>query len=164
MKKYWIPLLFLCSPAFGQDYSLVTRLKLEAASTPAGYVISGTMFYEIIAELQAAQERLLSKDRDIDIVLQQKKELESALEAERQAKDLLLHERVATVLEQENMLLEGALSPEEKAIIEDTIKSVVAVKAVPIPIYQEPVIVEPIQEEPIIKEPIKEEEIIKVKP
>ncbi len=147
MKKYWIPLLFFCSSAFGQEYSLVTRMKLEAASTTAGYVISGTMFFEIIAELQAVQERLLSKDRDVDIVLQQKKDLETALEAERRAKDMLIQERVAVVLEKENLLLEGELTPEEKTLIEETIKRVIVDKVVPIPIIKDPIIVDPIKEE-----------------
>ena len=154
MKKYCLLLLIFSIPAFGQDSvlggqqsSLITRLKLEAATTAAGYVISSTMFYEIIAELQAVQERLLSKDRDVDIVLQQKKDLETALEAERRAKDMLIQERVAVVLEKENLLLEGELTPEEKTLIEETIKRVIVDKVVPIPIIKDPIIVDPIKEE-----------------
>ena len=140
MKKYLVILLFFCFPAIaedsvfntGQQSSLVTRIKLEAAKTTAGYVISGTMFYEIIAELQAVQERIKAKDEDVEILRYQCKQLDTVLTIERQAKDSLIQERVAVVLEKENLLLEGALTPEEKATIENVIKTVIKDKAVPI--------------------------------
>ena len=151
MKKITCFLLFLCAgySASSQEAQppLVTQILLEANQTAAGYVISGTLFHTIIAELQAVQERLLSKDRDVDIVLQQKKDLETALEAERRAKDMLIQERVAVVLEKENLLLEGELTPEEKTLIEETIKRVIVDKVVPIPIIKDPIIVDPIKEE-----------------
>lgn len=163
MKKYLIVLLFVSFPAFGEDSvlgggnqsNLVTRIQLESAKTTAGYVISGTMFFEILAELQAVQERLKAKDDDVEILRIQKQQMDDALIAERRAKDLLIQERVAVVLEQENLLLESVLSPEEKAVIEDTIREVIKDKVVPIPIIREP--------EPIIKEPIEEEKILEVR-
>ncbi len=118
---------------------LVTQILLEANQTAAGYVISGTMFHAIIAELQAVQERLKAKDQDIEILMQQKRELENTVTAERQAKDLLVRERVADVLEDEGLILESVLTPEEKTVIEDTIKEVIANKAIPIPIIKEPI-------------------------
>ena len=155
MKKYLVILLFFCFPAIaedsvfntGQQSSLITRIQLEAAKTTAGYVISGTMFYEIIAELQAVQERLKSKDEDVEILRYQRKQLDTVLTAERQAKDMLIQERVAVVLEKENLLLEGELTPEEKTLIEETIKRVIVDKVVPIPIIKDPIIVDPIKEE-----------------
>ena len=151
MKKITCFLLFLCAgySASSQEAQppLVTQILLEANQTAAGYVISGTMFHAIIAELQAVQERLKAKDQDIEILLQQKRELENTVTAERQAKDMLIQERVAVVLEKENLLLDGALTPEEKQTIEDTIKAVIIDKAVPIPIIKDPIIVDPIKEE-----------------
>lgn len=126
---------------------LVTQILLEDNQTAAGYVISGTMFHAIIAELQAVQERLKAKDQDIEILMQQKRELENTVTAERQAKDMLIQERVAVVLEKENLLLEGELTPEEKTLIEETIKRVIVDKVVPIPIIKDPIIVDPIKEE-----------------
>lgn len=140
MKKIAILLLLtVCIPAYSEETPLVTRMLLEANQTAAGYVISGTMFCEIIAELQAVQERLKAKDQDIEILMQQKRELENTVTAERQAKDLLVRERVADVLEDDGLILESVLTPEEKAVIEDTIKEVIADKAVPIPIIKEPI-------------------------
>ena len=143
MKKITCFLLFLCAgySASSQEAQppLVTQILLEANQTAAGYVISGTMFYAIIAELQAMQERLKAKDQDIEILMQQKRELENTVTAERQAKDLLVRERVADVLEDYGLILESVLTPEEKAVIEDTIKEVIADKAVPIPIIKEPI-------------------------
>ncbi len=155
MKKYLLALFLFCSPAIAEDSvfntakqsSLITRIQLEAAKTTAGYVISGTMFYEIIAELQAVQERLKSKDEDVEILRYQRKQLDTVLTAERQAKDMLIQERVAVVLEKENLLLEGELTPEEKTLIEETIKRVIVDKVVPIPIIKDPIIVDPIKEE-----------------
>jgi len=143
MKKITCFLLFLCAgySASSQEAQppLVTQILLEANQTAAGYIISGTMFHAIIAELQAVQERLKAKDQDIEILLQQKRELENTVTAERQAKDLLVRERVADVLEDYGLILESVLTPEEKAVIEDTIKEVIADKAVPIPIIKEPI-------------------------
>jgi len=143
MKKITCFLLFLCAgySASSQEAQppLVTQILLEANQTAAGYVISGTMFHAIIAELQAVQERLKAKDQDIEILMQQKRELENTVTAERQAKDLLVRERVADVLEDYGLILESVLTPEEKAVIEDTIKEVIADKAVPIPIIKEPI-------------------------
>jgi len=151
MKKITCFLLFLCAgySASSQEAQppLVTQILLEANQTAAGYVISGTMFHAIIAELQAVQERLKAKDQDIEILLQQKRELENTVTAERQAKDMLIQERVAVVLEKENLLLEGELTPEEKTLIEETIKRVIVDKVVPIPIIKDPIIVDPIKEE-----------------
>jgi len=142
MKKITCFLLFLCAgySASSQEAQppLVTQILLEANQTAAGYVISGTMFHAIIAELQAVQ-RLKAKDQDIEILMQQKRELENTVTAERQAKDLLVRERVADVLEDYGLILESVLTPEEKAVIEDTIKEVIADKAVPIPIIKEPI-------------------------
>lgn len=156
-----VPTTCLCGNRDGWPVSmtsdnLVTRIQLESAKTTAGYVISGTMFFEILAELQAVQERLKAKDDDVEILRIQKQQMDDALIAERRAKDLLIQERVAVVLEQENLLLESVLSPEEKAVIEDTIKAVINDKVVPIPIIREPVPIE----EPI---PIKDEKILEVR-
>lgn len=142
MKKITCFLLFLCAgySASSQEAQppLVTQILLEANQTAAGYVISGTLFHTIIAELQAVQERLKAKDNDVEILMHQKKELENALILERRAKDLLVQERVADVLKNEGLILESVLTPEEKTVIEDTIKEVIANKAVPIPIIKEP--------------------------
>ena len=79
MKKITCFLLILCAgySASSQEAQppLVTRMLLEANQTTAGYIISGTMFYEIIAEFQAVQERLKAKDQDIEILMAQKAEL-----------------------------------------------------------------------------------------
>ena len=149
MKKTVYFLLFLCAgySVFSQEQPpLVTRILLEANQTAAGYVISGTMFHAIIAELQAVQERLKAKDRDIEILMEQKKELENVITLERQAKDMLVQERVADVLFKEGLVLEHALSPEEKADVENVIKKVITGKTAPIPIIKEPVKEEPILE------------------
>jgi len=149
MKKITCFLLFLCagySASSQEQPPLVTRMLLEANQTAAGYVISGTMFYEIVAELQAVQERLKAKDRDIEILMEQKKELENVITLERQAKDMLVQERVADVLFKEGLVLEHALSPEEKADVENVIKKVITGKTAPIPIIKEPVKEEPILE------------------
>jgi len=89
---------------------------------------------------------LKAKDQDIEILLQQKRELENTVTAERQAKDLLVQERVADVLFKEGLVLEHALSPEEKADVENVIKKVITGKTAPIPIIKEPVKEEPILE------------------
>lgn len=149
MKKIACFLLFFsCSySVFSQEQPpLVTRMLLEANQTTAGYIISETMFYEIVAELQAVQERLKAKDRDIEILMEQKKELENVITLERQAKDMLVQERVADVLFKEGLVLEHALSPEEKADVENVIKKVITGKTAPIPIIKEPVKEEPILE------------------
>jgi len=150
MKKITCFLLFLCAgySASSQEAQppLVTRMLLEANQTTAGYIISETMFYEIVAELQAVQERLKAKDRDIEILMEQKKELENVITLERQAKDMLVQERVADVLFKEGLVLEHALSPEEKADVENVIKKVITGKTAPIPIIKEPVKEEPILE------------------
>ena len=150
MKKITCFLLFLCAgySASSQEAQppLVTQMLLEANQTTAGYIISETMFYEIVAELQAVQERLKAKDRDIEILMEQKKELENVITLERQAKDMLVQERVADVLFKEGLVLEHALSPEEKADVENVIKKVITGKTAPIPIIKEPVKEEPILE------------------
>lgn len=142
-KSCAIILFFLCAgySASSQEAQppLVTQILLEANQTAAGYVISGTLFHTIIAELQAVQERLKAKDNDVEILMHQKKELENALILERRAKDLLVQERVADVLKNEGLILESVLTPEEKTVIEDTIKEVIANKAVPISIIKEPI-------------------------
>lgn len=120
--------------ARAQDPPLVTRLLIDAQETPAGYVISATIFHEVIAELQAVGERIRAKDTDINILIEQKHALETTIVAERQAKDLVIQERVNDVLSDEGMIQTAILTPEEKAEIESVIKTVVAGKAVPIPI------------------------------
>ena len=150
MKKITCFLLFLCAgySASSQEAQppLVTQILLEANQTAAGYVISGTLFHTIIAELQAVQERLKAKDQDIEILMAQKAELENNVTLECQAKDMLVQERVADVLFKEGLVLEHALSPEEKADVENVIKKVITGKTAPIPIIKEPVKEEPILE------------------
>ena len=137
-----ITLLFTmtCATAFAEDSvfakekrePLVTRILLEANKTTAGYVISGTMFHEIIATLQASQAVLRAKDEDVARLQAQVSQANQIVEREKQAKDLLVTDRVSQVLADQELVLVTPLTHEEKQQIEDSIKRVIAQKAVPV--------------------------------